>query len=348
MRFLSHSCKVDLLIFCLALSPFVPARAADGPDPGPDPAIAKKLAKAEELFKKKNFPQAAAELEAANQLAKGQCGSCLLLLARAEVALGETERAIEASRAAVALGGPRPFAAAAYNQLGLLLLLQPLAGEAQLTEAEACLRRAVELGDSTALVNLAALQLRREHPGKTLALARRYLAAEPRGQSAEAAHILVCHARAVLAKGTPPESLAEVAVEPRAIASGVEPPKVLYRDFPPLDALRESGVVKLDSVIDEEGCVVTAKVLKPKETTLEERALQAARFWVFQPASYQGKPVRVAYQLVIDTREAYRWSGRGPGAGPADPLHNPYAFTFSPTDRGQIRDTGSYNLLMPH
>jgi len=346
MRFRALSGKATLLILGLALLPLAPARAAESPGPGPDPAIARKLAEAEKLFTKKDFNKAAAELEEANQLAKGQCGACLLVLAQAEVALGDPERAVQAARAAVALGGTRPFAAAAYNQLGILLI-QPQAGEAQLAEAEASLRRAAELGEGTAPINLAALQLRREHPGKTLALARQYLAAEPQGKSAEAAHILVCHARAVLAKGTPQGSLAEVAVTPRAMASGVEPPKVIYRDFPPLDAAVAGGVVTLDSVIDEEGCVVEAKIPKPKETTLEERALQAARFWVFQPARYQGKPVRVAYSIVVDTREPHHWSGRGPRPSPADPLHNPYAFSFSPADRSQIRDTGTYPIPVP-
>jgi TonB family protein len=325
--------KATLLTFCLAILPLASARAAESPG-GPDPTIEKKLAEAEKLFAKKDFKKAAAELRQADQLAKGQCGACLLWLVQVEEALENREGAVQAARAAVALGSPRPFAAAAWNQLGVTLT-QSSADEARLTEAETSFRRAVELGDDVARINLAALQLRRHHPGKALALARQYLAAEPQGQGANSARVLACHARATLAEGTPPGSLAEAEVVPAPTRMGVEPPKVLYRQ-PARNDAGASGVVQLDSVIDEEGCVVDAKVPKAgKAPKLEGLALKAVRYWVFQPAIYQGHPIRVTYHLAFNTRELYEMSAR------ANPYHlnDPNIHSFTALDIAFIRGT---------
>jgi TonB family protein len=313
-------------------------RAAEPSGSTLDPAIEKKLDGAQELFDKKKFKQAAAELRQADQLAKGQCGACLLWLAHAEVALGDRERAVQAARAALALGGPQPFMAVAYKQLAVSLI-QPQADEFKLAEAEVSLRRAVELGDSMARVHLAALQLRRHHPGKALALARYYLAAEPRGKGAEAAHILVCHARAVLAEGTPSGNLAGVGDEPRVVSpgSGIAPPKTLYRQ-PPQLVEGVTGAVQLDSVVDEEGCVIEARVPeRGRAPALEVPALQAVRYWVFQPATYQGQPVRVKYPVRFDSRESYSPSGH-----PGIPIYQspfPGPHVFTPEDIAHIRGT---------
>src|SRR5436305_7622508 len=169
-----------LILGLLAVLPLAPARAAGAPGMAADP-VKEKLAEAQKLMAKKNFKKAVAELQEANRLADGKCGACLLGLVQAEVALGERERAVAAAREAVALGGPQRLAAAAYNQVGVTLI-QRQADEAQLAEAAANLRRAVELGDGMARINLAALELRRHHPDESLALAHQYLAAEPQGK----------------------------------------------------------------------------------------------------------------------------------------------------------------------
>jgi TonB family protein len=324
--------KAALLTFCLGLLPLASARAASTPGTGtaPDP-VKEKLADAQKLIAKKDFKRAAAELQDANRLADGQCGACLLGLVQAEVALGERERAIEAAREAVALRGPQRFTAAAYNQLGVTLI-QPQADEARLSEAAENLRRAVELGDGMARINLAALELRRHHPDESLALARQYLAAEPQGKGANGGHILVCHARALLAEEAPAGSATGAAPEPAALQPDVQPQN-LFRQ--PVHFGNANGTVELDSVIDEEGCVVDAQVVKPgKAPTLEGPARQAVRFWVFQPARHQGQPVRTKYRIVL---KSYPTNS---GFSSADSQPNPFAYILDASDYASYRGVG--------
>jgi TonB family protein len=58
-------------------------------------------------------------------------------------------------------------------------------------------------------------------------------------------------------------------------------------------AKRVTGEVIVETVIDREGCVREARVLKGLPSGLNESALAAVKGWAFEPATLSGKPVRV-------------------------------------------------------
>lgn len=63
---------------------------------------------------------------------------------------------------------------------------------------------------------------------------------------------------------------------------------------------RVTGIVILEALIDREGCVRSARVLKGLPFGLEESADAAVKGWTFNPATLNGEPVKVYYVLTIN------------------------------------------------
>jgi TonB family protein len=59
------------------------------------------------------------------------------------------------------------------------------------------------------------------------------------------------------------------------------------------------GVVILQVVIDERGDVTDVKVLKGLPMGLDTQAVEAVRQWKFEPATRNGEPVEVYYNLTV-------------------------------------------------
>jgi hypothetical protein len=66
----------------------------------------------------------------------------------------------------------------------------------------------------------------------------------------------------------------------------------------PISTAREDAVI--EAVIDEDGCIRQPKITKGQGTALAAAGLAALRKWVFQPATRDGKPVRVLYVLTLN------------------------------------------------
>jgi len=60
------------------------------------------------------------------------------------------------------------------------------------------------------------------------------------------------------------------------------------------------GTVILEAVIDREGCVRTARVLKGLHYGLDESSIAAVKNWTFNPATLNGEPVKVYYVLTVN------------------------------------------------
>jgi TonB family protein len=60
------------------------------------------------------------------------------------------------------------------------------------------------------------------------------------------------------------------------------------------------GKVVLEVVIDEDGCVRQSKVLEGEGTAMASASVEAVPKWVFQPATLDGRPVRVFYILTLN------------------------------------------------
>ena len=65
---------------------------------------------------------------------------------------------------------------------------------------------------------------------------------------------------------------------------------------------RIQGVVIVQAIIDKQGAVTNVKVLKGLPMGLSEEAVKAIKTWKFKPATLNGKPVDVYYNLTVNFR----------------------------------------------
>ena len=63
---------------------------------------------------------------------------------------------------------------------------------------------------------------------------------------------------------------------------------------------RVNGLVIVEAVIDQTGSVTNVNVLKGLPLGLDRAAVDAIREWTFEPATLNGKPVSVLYNLTVN------------------------------------------------
>jgi len=90
---------------------------------------------------------------------------------------------------------------------------------------------------------------------------------------------------------------------PVYVIGGIEPPEALDAPRPRYpEAARQvgrDGLVVLQAVIDREGRVQEVQVLRGAPFGMTEAAVVAVRSWRFRPATRDGEPVSVYYQLTV-------------------------------------------------
>lgn len=105
------------------------------------------------------------------------------------------------------------------------------------------------------------------------------------------------------------------------VGGDVKPPAVTHRvdpRYPPeARAARVQGIVIIEAMIDETGRVADARVLKPLPFGLAEAALEAVRQWIFEPATIEGRPVPVIFNLTINFRLPEKEQAQPPTQTPA-------------------------------
>lgn len=91
---------------------------------------------------------------------------------------------------------------------------------------------------------------------------------------------------------------------PIMVGGDVKAPVRVYDPHPQYTEIarkaRIQGIVIVQATIDKEGNVTDAKVLKGLPMGLDQEALNAVRKWKFEPATLNGKPVAVYYNLTIN------------------------------------------------
>ena len=80
----------------------------------------------------------------------------------------------------------------------------------------------------------------------------------------------------------------------------IESPPPLYTQVAKEEGLQ--GVVILQALIDEQGRVAEIEVVKGLPLGLTEEAIDALRQWTFEPATLDGEPVAVFYNLTFNFR----------------------------------------------
>ena len=65
---------------------------------------------------------------------------------------------------------------------------------------------------------------------------------------------------------------------------------------------RIQGVVIVQAIINKQGQVENVKVLKGLPMGLDQAAVEAVKRWQFKPATLNGKPVAVYYNLTVNFR----------------------------------------------
>ncbi len=90
---------------------------------------------------------------------------------------------------------------------------------------------------------------------------------------------------------------------PMKVGGGVLPPQKIYTPQPlyteEARLARIQGVVILEAIIDEKGTVQQVKVLKGLPEGLSESAVKTAKEWTFKPATLDGRPVPVYFNLTV-------------------------------------------------
>lgn len=94
--------------------------------------------------------------------------------------------------------------------------------------------------------------------------------------------------------------------EPLLVGGEVIAPVKLHAPAPSYTEIarkaRIQGVVIVQAVIDERGDVVDVKVLKGLPMGLDAQAVEAIRQWKFKPATLDGEPAAVYYNLTVSFR----------------------------------------------
>ena len=91
---------------------------------------------------------------------------------------------------------------------------------------------------------------------------------------------------------------------PIRVGGDVAPPNKLFSPQPQYTEIarkaRITGVVIVEAIIDKSGSVTNVKVLKGLPMGLDQAAVDAIKKWRFEPATLNGKPVAVIYNLTVN------------------------------------------------
>jgi TonB family protein len=93
---------------------------------------------------------------------------------------------------------------------------------------------------------------------------------------------------------------------PIRVGGDVRPPEKIVAPSPQYTEIarkaRIQGVVIVEAIIDKEGYVTNVKILKGLPMGLDSAAADAVQKWKFKPATLNGKPVAVIYNLTVNFR----------------------------------------------
>lgn len=93
---------------------------------------------------------------------------------------------------------------------------------------------------------------------------------------------------------------------PVRVGGDVQPPVAVKRVEPEYTNVAKSariqGIVIIETIIDRDGNVTDARVLKGLPMGLDDAAISAVKRWKFKPGSLNGQPVPVIFTLTVNFR----------------------------------------------
>lgn len=304
------------LCFCVVALLASPALAQDpSPDPpSPVPAkparvsspeIDKALKAGSERLAAGRLEKAIESFERADRLAEGQSFAALFGLAAARYRAKELNLAKKAAEGASALAGSDAERGAALSLMGQIEVAAAGEDKDALAAVLPTFEKALEIkGPHLPTVRLALGQVlaRLGNPGGAVGSLRELIANLPPTQDlSKSGRQLLCSIRAAHPELIPPKRQSGTGDEqPIEVQGEVQKPVKVYLPDPvyPVEA-RESGVqgkIVIRGVIDREGCVVKLQILEG-HPMLDQAALEAFKKWVFLPATLDGNPVDVYFNL---------------------------------------------------
>jgi len=220
----------------------------------------------------------------------------------------QADRNYDAAREALDVAKSSDVRAAAGNELAVAILGVRKPSKKDLALAEETLRTAIdgegEHRDYYAL-NLATVLQKQGQVESALEAARRAMNLSRDSEVTKASRIVVCGLRKQLGNTKDIPRIGSVNAR-RVGDDGVVAPRKIHAPAPvfPNKARKKrvEGVVIVESIIDTEGCVIRAKVLKGLGYGLDESALESTQGWVFEPARFDGHSVPVIYNLTLNYR----------------------------------------------
>lgn len=287
--------------------------------PAQEPVVQAKITKQLEAGKKAlrdgKYETALRAFAKADKLSDGGSTTAVLGLAAAHLRLSHFLEAEAQAEKALAMAALPDEQAVAYNLMGTALSRRyetiPLAQkddrELTLTSAESAFRKSLDLtgGDlAAAWSNLALVLERQRRLEEAQAALQEYLDRAPSDTSARDRQAQIEATLAWRAKAT--QAIVDRKLFKVDGDGEVLPPQKI--SAPPPQYRKEDrkagiqGLIILGAIIDEEGNVADVTVLKGASKSLNEAAVEAARKWKFKPATRNGEPVAVLFNLTINFR----------------------------------------------
>lgn len=309
----------------LAAAPASPA-SADSAPANTDPV--ELLRRASQQQAKGDFTTAADLFAQADRAAGGGSVQAIAGLCQTELELGHFVEAIDAARRWIELAGTPAERADAYHHIGLGLFQQgmdelypftrtagaPMApgsprrspdrilGTELLRQAAEAFRRAASeapKGRDAVLLSLAKTLVQIEEYAEALEVLNDYTAGGGKDPFAEElrcwADFVVGRAEGKPGIAGPVRSLGEDDVQPPV---KVFSPGAKYTEK--ARKARVQGAVIVGALIDEEGQVACARAVTTLPERLDVVAVAAVKRWRFRPATFQGEPVAVPYNLTVN------------------------------------------------
>ena len=278
------------------------------------PGFVEALEKGEMLMAQGKHQAAIRSLKKAEKLSREPSWQVLLHLAVCFNRIGKFDRSEDYARAAVEVAEDGSEEASAFYMLGLSL--DP---GVEAEAAETAFRKVLEIIGGHA--NMARYRLgevlkRQGRHQEAYAVFSEYLERQPDGElSAEARSAmdsLACRLPWPWPPAPQPAVANPISSEDGAndpllrVGGDVKPPKKLHAPNPQYTEIarkaRIQGVVILQAIIDKNGDLRSVKILKDLEMGLGEAAADAACRWKFEPATLNGKPVAVIYNMTTNFR----------------------------------------------